>query len=439
MKRFALFALSTLSAACASTGASHTAAPASEVAIARAAPAPLRQQALDLFAAASQPEQGLAIDLDLDAMRARGLLPSDPEIPGGASFVQMLAPFMGELTALKSEWARPLSKMLVYATLIDRAAPFPAIKRLGLHVAGEDLFEMDMSALFAQSVLLIGVEADAFSAKALLENYAALARAARPEVAELIAGFGAEARAPEVAIQGEALCVVEGQQAREPIACLLGGEGVYALGAPAAIAALQARVAAPAAVPSELRFARIAFADGEIGRLAIEVAGSADLLLTIALDAPTVAASQQFAQMANLILARRQQARREFEMATALALQNAQRSIAEDGQAPVQFKEVAAGLTVEAVFDPHGTGLMNPDNESLTQVGTLLTFSARVPAAQLDRNLIAMRNMSALELSFYSGLVGLAVVAAQLSTDSSGAAALDEPDEASQTIEEPVE
>lgn len=429
MKRFALFALFTLSAACASTG---TPPPVSaEGAIARARPAALRQQALDLFAAAAQPEQGLSIDIDLDALRARGILPSDPKIPGGYSFVQMIAPWVGELTTAKSEWVRPLSEMLVYATLLDRTAPFPEIKRLGLYVPGEDLFDMAPGALLAQGVLLLGVEADAVSARSLLENYAALIRAARPALAEIIATPEAQqVRAPAVELLGDSLCVSEGT-ATAPLACLLGGEGVYALGAPAALAALQARVTSPAALPEALRFAHLAFADAAIGRLSIEATGSADLFLTVVFDAPTEEASQQLAQMANLILARRAQAQREFEMATALALQNAQRSIAEDGQAPARFKEVASGLTVGALFDPDGAGLMNPDNVALIQDGTRLTLEARVPAAFLDRNIITMRNLNSFELTLYSGLAGLALIAVDFAASNSPAAADEEvrPDE----------
>lgn len=410
MKRFALFALLSLSAACASTGTPHVATP-SEVTIARATPSPLRQQALDLFAAAAEPEQGLSLSIDLDAMRARGILPSEEEIPGGYTFVQMLAPFVGELTTFKSEWTKPLSQMLVHATLLDRAAPFPKIKRLGVYVPGEELLDVALDELLLSGVLLLGVDSDAVSAQALLENYAALIRAARPAIAATAIGIE---RVPEVALQSDSLCLVEGVD-KVPVACLLSGDGVYALGSPAALASLQARATAPAASDGELQFAHAVFADSKIGRLTIRSAGATDLRLTIALDSPTEEASQQLAQVANLVLARRQQAQREFEMATALALQNAQHSIAQDSQAPARLREVASALTVEALFDPHGTDLMNPDNVVLAQAGKQLTLGLRLPAAYLDRNIVTMRNMNALELSLYSGLSGLALIAAQLS------------------------
>lgn len=414
MKRFALLALFPLSIACASTGTSRAPSaqvPPAQVAIARATPSPLPRQALDLFAAAAHPDQGLSISVDLDALRARGILPSGEEIPGGYTFVQFIAPFVSELTTFKSEWTKPLSELIVFASLLDRAVPFPEIKRLGVYVPGEDLLNAQIGELLHGSVVLLGIDADAVSARALLENYAALIRAARPALAAVDAGDGG---LPEVALQSDSLCVVEGED-RAPKACLLGGDGVYALGSPAAIASLKARVTPPTVGDGELQFAQMVFADAKIGRLTFRSAGTDDLTLTIALESPTEEASLQFAQVANLLLARRQQAQREFEMATAIALQNAQQSIAQDAQAPAPLRAMTAGLTVETLFDPHGTDLMNPDNVTLAQTGKLLTFGLRLPAAYVDRSIVTMRNMSAFEFSLYSGLSGLALTVTHFS------------------------
>ena len=138
MKRIALTALFALATACASapvtppTSDTATGVDSTGVSIARQTTTPLRQQALDLFAAASEAERGVSFSLDLDALRARGILSNDPKIAGGYTLVQALAPLVGELTIFKSEWTRPLSELLVHASVVDRAVPFPKVKRLGL-------------------------------------------------------------------------------------------------------------------------------------------------------------------------------------------------------------------------------------------------------------------------------------------------------------------
>ena len=416
MKRIALTALIALTTACASAPVTPptTTDTVPGAIIARQTTTPLRQQALDLFAAASEAERGVSFSLDLDALRARGILSNDPKIAGGYTLVQALAPFVGELTTFKSEWTRPLSELLVHASIVDRAVPFPRIKRLGLYVPRVAPLSAStrVADVARQSALLIGVEADAAAVQAILSSYAAIVRASRPTVSSAI---GERGPVPEVALVDGALCVLEGDD-RAPLACLLGGDGVYVLGTPQVLDALKSRGAASdstrgggtdtpdATGNTPIQFFSLAYADDKVGRVLVRASGSDDVTLTIALDSPTEATSQQFAQVAHLFLARRQQAQREFAVATAMALQNVQESLRQDAQAPEDLRATVSRLTADAIFDPYNTGLMNPDNVALTQSGKVLTLTARLPAAHVDHHIVTWRNMSAFEFSLYMGL-----------------------------------
>lgn len=420
MKRIALTALFALTTACASapvtppTSDTATGVDSTGVSIARQTTTPLRQQALDLFAAASEAERGVSFSLDLDALRARGILSNDPKIAGGYTLVQALAPLVGELTIFKSEWTRPLSELLVHASVVDRAVPFPKVKRLGLYVPRVAPLSAStrVADVARQSALLVGVEADAAAVRAILSSYAAIVRASRPSVSSAI---GERGPVPEVALVDGSLCVLEGDD-RAPLACLFGGDGVYVLGTPQVLDALKSRGAASdstrgggtntpdATGNTPIQFFSLAYADDKVGRVFARAFGDDDLTLTIALDSPTEAISQQFAQVAHLFLARRQQAQREFSVATAMALQNVQAAIGQDAQAPEDLRAAVSQLTVDAIFDPYGTGLMNPDNVALTQDGKVLTLTARLPAAHVDHHIVTWRNMSAFEFSLYSGL-----------------------------------
>lgn len=393
MQRLALLMLAVFTTACAS--AVSTQVINANPSIAGPTALPLRKPAQDLFAAAAQPRpMGISLSIDFDAMRSRGLIPTKEELPGGYTLVQSIAPFIGELTIVSSEWTKPLSEALVFATLIDRAIPFPQIKRLGFFVQGEQIFDMDFDEVLQKSVLLLGVDTDQVEAKKLLESYAAIVRAARPSLAEIMVAADMELDSADIVMQGDSLCAIEAA-GKAPLACLLGGDGVYALGSPAAIESLAAQAAAGTNVAPGPHFARTLLMFEESMRMEILMNGEADLDVAISLDVPDdEETGQEIVQMANMFMARRQQARREFDMSTALALQNVQHALAQDPKAPAHLKEVAAGLTLDTIYDPYGTGLMNPDNVTLTQVGSQFVLKIHFPDAYVNHAIITSRNAS---------------------------------------------
>ncbi|MDR0965918.1 MAG: hypothetical protein LBM75_05375 [Myxococcales bacterium] len=401
MKRLVLFTLLALTTACASTtgtSSSSSSALCPPSSIGGPVGTPLAKPALDLFAAAAQLTQpGITLSIDLDALTERGLRKAPMDLQGGYTLVQTIAPFTRELAMLSSSLIKPLSETLVYATLLDRRIPASRIKRLGFFFQGEDFDDLDFDEIVKKGVLLLGLDMGSAEAQALLADYAAIARAAQPALDEILIAEDETPVAFVLAPQGDALCAID-QESKEAVACLLGSEGIYALGSPSLIEVLKARVPAAASVPQPPHFVRFSILDPGAPRIELIVDGKTDLDVSVSIEAPDEESAEQVAMASTLFLSSRDQAKREFDMATALSLQNAQRAIASDEKASASLKALASGLTLESIYDPYATGLISPDPLTLTQRGNHFLLKLHLPAAYVDHLIVTGRQGTILDV-----------------------------------------
>ena len=430
MKRIGI-ALSLMSAAaltaagCASTSANLQ---KDEDVLAPANVAPLSAQAADLFAAASDPEKGIAVTIDLDAMRKRGLADNVPQKEGGYTLVQLLAPFVREITSVSTDMAKPLAEGLVYASLLDRAIPLPVVKRAGFYLPVDVTGDMTLDEALQEAAILLGVDSSEIDAKTLLADIStalhlkdALFSSNSSEGAaseEAGGGEGAENKETKMSFSLEdgMLCAVRGEPASKM--CILGGEGVYAVGKSEVLSALRSAEKKPAGDRTE--FAHIYFAAPSIGSILLSSTEDADgsLPVTITYEAADREMVQKIAPMAAMALEQRRQAQSEFDMELAMALQNLQKAVAEDGSASERMKKAAADMTLKSITDPYEVGFGGPDAIKFTSEGTHVELSFRIPGGFIDHLSITSYNWrNSLKGQLVSGLMAGAAKAAEMVSD----------------------
>ncbi len=395
--------------------------------------------ATDLFAAATDPEKGIAVTFDLDAMRKRGLADNVPQKPGGYTFVQLLAPFVGEATSISSELAKPLAEGLVYASLLDRAIPLPVVKRAGFYlpvdVTGDISFEDSMK----EAIILLGVDSSELDAKSLLADVSTAIHLKdvvfssddsekTADAADDSGNAGEEEAGDErvikqkkdggmsFALEDGMLCATRKDASSKM--CILGGDGVYAIGKAESLAALRSGEKKPAA--SQTEFAHIYFAAPEIGSILLTSSEDADgsLPVTITFEAADEETAQKIAPLAVMGMTRRGQALSEFEMELAMALQNLQKAVADDASASERMKKAAADMTIKSITDPYDVGFGKPDAVKVVSEGKHLELSLRIPGAYIDRLSITSYNWrNSLKGQIVSGLAAGAAKAFEMAMD----------------------
>lgn len=382
---------------------------------------PLKASAAQMFDAIGKPmENGFGLDVDLDALVRRGIVEDRAEMEGGYSLVQLLAPFVGDATMVKSSLAKPAAELLVYASLVDRTLPFHDVKRLGLW-APLDGEEAEVKDMLQKGVLIIGTEATQVDNKVLLETAATMIRLGAAALSdekkegEADAAGGDSAKTPYV-MKGDKLCTVVEDE--KPALCIYGGDGVIAGGYENSLdqlLAMSSAAAAEAAQPGETAGIQVAPRPGfgglwvsvkEKGTLVLTTAdeSNGDATVKVVAHANNPMAAAQVAPIIEMGLMQRLQSRREFDMATSVALQNARKTLEADADAPAALKEVAASMTLESITDPYSVGIMDPDNVKFSKDGDDLVLTLKAPAGYVDHLAITARNMGTLKRRLVIGL-----------------------------------
>jgi hypothetical protein len=326
-------------------------------------PSPLSNDAARFFARADSDDNAGSAILDLDALRALGFLKPAPQ--GQHSVWSDLVAYTLPTVAgeFRNQPEGPiLARTAVLFALFREWDDWPRVQKVGVILPASD----DPEASAERLVAMIAVEGPPSTGDMLLRAIAAADRAAGTPDLEPLDGN---------------LCLPPDRQKERW--CVRAGDGYLAVGSPTGLAGLPAllqethtRPVAPAILRVRLNLPTL----GK-GYLVIEPRDGVQLRAAFASHESDVAALVK--QKADEIVAQLE-ARHDAQQALmAPILEQAQRGLAHDAQAPASLKAAARRLTIDGLLDPEGTWAAIRKSITVARNGNLVTAEAVVPAASV--------------------------------------------------------
>lgn len=322
---------------------------------------PLSKEAAVSFERLTVPQMGGVATIDLDGLRARGVISADFAMDDLIDTVSWgLAMVVGD-DKMKEKELDAFAGALVWMGVLKRWDAWPSVQRLGIRY---EVIPHLTEAPTHDFVLLYATDSSAAHNRELIEGFAAIERAS---------GLGF------ASMKDGSLCALVPDSTFE--LCMTAGDGWMIAGTPSGIAAHQARKEMVPASPHLLAVdARMLGA----GAGTITVSGQTDLDLAVKAELADPRQAQQAEQAVTALLAQWDLRQERARKVVAPRLQALQTVVDADQAAPARLKTATHALTVEElVSTPLTTRFRQSVN--MTREGGRIDARATLPAEAIDR------------------------------------------------------
>jgi Tfp pilus assembly protein PilE len=323
----------------------------------------LTPEAAGLFARADEPGPGSSLVVDLEAMRAAGLLPKSAE-KSGSVLLEMVSQALPALAVeAKSDPAGPrMMRAAVLVAFLRDWDGWATVQRYGIISRGDPTGQ-DPLAIADNVLVAAATRGDQKQNQELLRGLAALDRASQE---------------PRLTWQGENLCVVA---AGMPAAvCAKAGEGYIAIATASALGKLPpAGTVQPSTALVRLR---ADVPDQGKGELLVEAKDGLRLAVSVHTDDVQFTAKAEKELQAALVKWDASSAATRTAMAPVLT--QTQGALAADAEAPASLKKAAAAVTLDTLLDRRGHMADLRKSVKVTRAGGDLSAEATLSRGYLD-------------------------------------------------------